>query len=426
VDRPQRTDSSIEKEHMVLHDTFLRHLSNAQAFFSVHNYKDSYKEIRLAGDIDPLNPKLARLAMEIFKRTNKSDGLIHICERLLEQDKDDNDIRLNLAYGFLIAGNFGAALDICSQLLELDLNETQLITAHEIAGDCDRRKNNHETAKVHYLAILDSVDSPQRILLKLMGCYYKLNDSKNVVVTAGRLIEMGYTDKKLMDLYNQAVDATKQKINIKYKPRSIWQRLFRSGYDPVYAQMMSLEIEKSNAERRLDVEKRKNYTDTLTQINNRTFFDDILAPMFDGKNEICLVMFDIDKFKDINDTHGHKTGDQVLCEFSAIGKKIFVQNLNGSSRQTFCRYGGEEFLAVISGSKTEASKKAETMRFYVESALKGEMKTKYGVETGLITCSCGLAAHPAEAKTFQDVYLIADKRLYTAKEQGRNKVIIEN
>jgi diguanylate cyclase (GGDEF)-like protein len=420
--------SDLEKRQR--RDVFLRHYANAQAYFSAQNYKESFKEIRKAGEIEPLNVKLARLAIEIFKRTQNSDGLITICQKMLDIDPDDTDMQLDLALGFFLSENYPVVIDMTTHLLNLDLNETEQLTCMELLADSLRKKNDFEKAKSLYLKILEKVDNPQRILIKLTACYYRLEDHKNVVVTSGRLIEMGYNDQNIVNLYHAAVEKTEKNIGRLYKPKGFLQALFRGAYDPVYAHLMSLEIEKEKMERRVDTEQRKAYTDALTGANNRAFFDERLIQYFTpgtlpvGTGFVFL-FFDIDNFKTINDEYGHKMGDAVLVEYTKIGKIFFKQGLPGADRQieTWCRYGGEEFVALFFGTKTDAFKKADEFRLYVQGTLHIKVQQNQGKPVRIITCSGGLVEFPTEVKDFSEANQLADKRLYYAKNNGRNQII---
>jgi diguanylate cyclase (GGDEF)-like protein len=411
-------------------DLFLRHYGNAQAYFSDQNYKESYREIRLAGEIDPMNVKLGKLAIEIFKKTKNGDNLVAVCEKMLTIEPDDIDLKIDLAYGFLLSENYTVVIDMTTHMLKQELNETEIMICTEFLADSLGKKNEFGKAKNHYLSLLDKVDKPSRILIKLTGCYYRLNDHKNVVVTAGRLIEMGYNDQRIQNLYQAAVEKTEKHIGTLYKPKNFLQQLFRSGYDPVYAHLMNMEIEKENMERRVDNEQRLRYTDPLTGANNRAFFDEKLLPFFmPGKLQVntsfIFLFFDIDKFKTINDEYGHKMGDAVLIEYCKIGKIFFKQMLPDKSREieTWCRYGGEEFVALFFGSKADAFKKADGFRLYVQSTLHIKVQQSHGKPVRIITCSGGLVEFPTEVKDFSEANQLADKRLYFAKNNGRNQIV---
>ena len=408
-------------------DLFLRYYANAQAYFSAQNYREAFKEIRHAGEIDPLNMKLAQLAIEIFKRTQNGENLTAICEKMIEIEPDNIDLQLDLALGHFLIGNYPAVIDACTYILTKDLNDSQELTCTELLADALRKKNEFEKAKNYYLKIVERVTGVHRILIKLTGCYYRIGDHKNVVVTAGRLIEMGYNDQNIINLYNFAVEKTEKSIG---KPKSFLQSLFRKSYDPAYAHLMNLELEKEHAERRVDTEQRKRYTDTLTGSNNRAFFDERLLSYFTPDTTtqsagFVFCFFDIDKFKTINDEYGHKMGDAALIEFSKIGKDFFKQDLPDGKKQveTWCRYGGEEFVALYFGDKAAAFKKTEKFRLYIQSTLHIKVQQSQGKPVRIVTCSGGLAEYPAEVKDFTEAHQLADKRLYYAKNHGRNQIV---
>ncbi|NDV22335.1 GGDEF domain-containing protein [Desulfovibrio sp. JC022] len=130
---------------------------------------------------------------------------------------------------------------------------------------------------------------------------------------------------------------------------------------------------------------------------------------------LSVIMLDVDDFKAVNDSYGHATGDMVL---RAVG-----QILHDNSRQGVdipCRYGGEEFVILMPGSeKKEAVIVAERIRSACENATisvpEGKVK---------ITASCGIASIEECQEPSADALLnIADKRMYCAKESGRNQVV---
>lgn len=123
----------------------------------------------------------------------------------------------------------------------------------------------------------------------------------------------------------------------------------------------------------------------------------------------CAITFDIDHFKKVNDNYGHAAGDQVLRELSAIV-------LDSSRENDVCiRLGGEEFLILMTHCKLElAVRVAERLRAAV-------MEHSF-TDVGSVTISLGVAAWPEHNKTPQEILIIADKRLYRAKNLGRNQV----
>jgi diguanylate cyclase (GGDEF)-like protein len=118
-------------------------------------------------------------------------------------------------------------------------------------------------------------------------------------------------------------------------------------------------------------------------------------------------------------------GDAALIEFSKIGKDFFKQDLPDGKKQveTWCRYGGEEFVALYFGDKAAAFKKTEKFRLYIQSTLHIKVQQSQGKPVRIVTCSGGLAEYPAEVKDFTEAHQLADKRLYYAKNHGRNQIV---
>jgi two-component system cell cycle response regulator len=159
-------------------------------------------------------------------------------------------------------------------------------------------------------------------------------------------------------------------------------------------------------------------TDGLTQIENRRSLEERLHDMWQHSvrlhEPIAVVMCDIDKFKNVNDTYGHQAGDSVLKEFAQL--------LKGEAREIdrVGRYGGEEFLLILPGTVLDAAVTfAERLREKVE-----KHTFSYAGGTLCRTMSCGVAASPHPKVKDQEALLrAADDALYVAKETGRNRVI---
>lgn len=159
-------------------------------------------------------------------------------------------------------------------------------------------------------------------------------------------------------------------------------------------------------------------TDGLTGIENRRSLEMHLHEMWQHSTRlhepIALIICDIDKFKAVNDNYGHQAGDSVLKEFAQL--------LKSEAREIdrVGRYGGEEFLLILSGTVLDAAVTfAERLREKVEghtfSYTGGKLRR---------TMSCGVAASPHPRVPDQEALLrAADGALYVAKETGRNRVV---
>ncbi|HDQ25458.1 MAG TPA: GGDEF domain-containing protein [bacterium] len=160
--------------------------------------------------------------------------------------------------------------------------------------------------------------------------------------------------------------------------------------------------------------ERRAIVDGLTGLFNRRYFETKLeeeltfAKRF--RTRLCLIMFDIDHFKPVNDTYGHQTGDTVLQEIAEVVKPLLT------STDSPCRYGGEEFAVIMPETDTaEAFETAERLRKAVEE------RAFYGGETLIkITVSLGIAEYPTHALIKERLIEKADAALYSAKNSGRN------
>jgi len=156
-------------------------------------------------------------------------------------------------------------------------------------------------------------------------------------------------------------------------------------------------------------------TDGLTGMQNRRYFDDALREYLDEFRRIDrpvgLMILDLDHFKQVNDTHGHDVGDEVL--------RAVASCLRGMTRyhDVVARLGGEEFAVVTPNMDAELlGRFAERIRKAIAnmSILSGNVRLK-------VTTSVGLAVWDHK-ESAEDFYRRADRQLYEAKKQGRNRV----
>jgi len=157
--------------------------------------------------------------------------------------------------------------------------------------------------------------------------------------------------------------------------------------------------------------------DSLTNVFNKRFLIDAVSREFERSQTFgrvfCVVMIDIDFFKRFNDTHGHLVGDEVLQEFA---RRI---DQDCGANRIFARFGGEEFaLLLVETPLAEATKFAEKMR----SKITSEPFSCCGGKLE-VTASFGVAQYdPDSHKSFSAILDQADRHLYTAKANGRNRV----
>jgi diguanylate cyclase (GGDEF)-like protein len=161
------------------------------------------------------------------------------------------------------------------------------------------------------------------------------------------------------------------------------------------------------------------FRDGLTNLYNHRYFQEILSSeMARAKrynDSLCLILFDIDFFKKVNDTHGHPAGDQVLINLAqAISKAVRPCDI-------VARYGGEEFAVILpQTSETGLKVFAERLRRCAAS-----LTTVFKKGPVTITISCG-GAHfsPTDKVTEQEFISTVDRALFLSKNNGRNRVTI--
>ena len=160
-------------------------------------------------------------------------------------------------------------------------------------------------------------------------------------------------------------------------------------------------------------------SDPLTGLFNRGYVEDRLAIELSRAhrygNVLTLAVIDADRFKALNDTHGHAAGDFVLKKIGALLRDSFRQS------DTTARYGGEEFVVLLPETDIEAARrKVESLR---------ELVAATPIQLGLlaqsvqITISAGLASFPDDGDDAAELLAAADERMFRAKRQGRNLVV---
>jgi diguanylate cyclase (GGDEF)-like protein len=168
------------------------------------------------------------------------------------------------------------------------------------------------------------------------------------------------------------------------------------------------ELKRVNAELKI-----QSITDPLTSLYNKGYFTDHLdieiARSLRYGSSLSLVVFDIDKFKIINDSYGHLVGDDVLKTLADLCQ------INIRASDIFARWGGEEFVVLSPESDKENTIVfAEKLRRLIEG---------YSFSIPLqVTCSFGVTEYK-EGDSADSFIHRADQALYTAKQEGRNKVV---
>ncbi|RPJ06332.1 MAG: GGDEF domain-containing protein [Spirochaetaceae bacterium] len=165
---------------------------------------------------------------------------------------------------------------------------------------------------------------------------------------------------------------------------------------------------------------RRAITDEVTGAYNRRYLDRALADCFISSQAagkpFSLVMVDLDHFREINEAYNHEVGNKLLCHVVEAFKKHLRQG------DILARYGGDEFTMLFPGTQlSEAHQVAEAIRAEIESRA---MKVDKFLPALSVTTSQGIAAFPENSLELEVLKNLADKALYRAKEEGRNRVAL--
>ncbi|KAF1015083.1 MAG: Diguanylate cyclase DgcM [Stenotrophomonas maltophilia] len=152
-------------------------------------------------------------------------------------------------------------------------------------------------------------------------------------------------------------------------------------------------------------------TDPLTGLLNRRGLQQALEAWQLHGQPFAIVALDIDRFKAINDRHGHAVGDTAIVH---IAEQMRRHSREGD---VLCRSGGEEFLLLLPGISADAARQAA-------ERLRREIAAEPFAPVGTITVSLGVAHYPSFHADAEQALRLADKALYLAKEQGRDRVVV--
>ncbi len=159
--------------------------------------------------------------------------------------------------------------------------------------------------------------------------------------------------------------------------------------------------------------------DPVTGLFNRRYLEESLerevARAERREGSLGVVMMDLDHFKVFNDTYGHRAGDAVLVSLGGLLPTLI------RGEDVPCRYGGEEFAVIFPDATAEqVAGRADEIR----EALSAVPLRHADRELGRVTLSVGVASYPEHGQTPEELILAADRALYEAKEQGRNRVVV--
>ena len=164
------------------------------------------------------------------------------------------------------------------------------------------------------------------------------------------------------------------------------------------------------------------YLDDLTGLRNRRFLYSVFSESWNriasSDRRLSLAIVDLDYFKEVNDTHGHLTGDLVLSETALLIEEFL------SDGDHAIRYGGDEFVLLLPDrSKTDAGMLVESLRRAMADKAFVSKEENQPLEV-VLSFSIGVATYPEDGSTGEELMTAADKALYASKRAGRNRVTL--
>ncbi len=249
--------------------------------------------------------------------------------------------------------------------------------------------------------------------------------SKPVTVVAGVILAL-LTGFIIMNISSAFVSSlTSLSLYVLYVLGAYWSmKYFNLWVDIVYPMLLALTafisayiVKYFITSRDFEHQYKLATTDGLTELYNHRYFQEQMKLNVENSkrygNEFSMIILDIDFFKKFNDTYGHQSGDAVLRQVA--------QTLKRSVRATdiACRYGGEEMSIILPNTgKNVAHSTAEKICERVSS---NKFKLQGDKEVS-VTISLGVSTYPQDGQTPSELIEAADKRLYNAKNNGRNQV----
>lgn len=160
--------------------------------------------------------------------------------------------------------------------------------------------------------------------------------------------------------------------------------------------------------------------DSLTSLDNRMSLFEQGKMLFEqsatGQQSLSVIFLDIDYFKQVNDTLGHYVGDRLLVHLAKLSKEAM------RSRDVLCRFGGEEFVALLpDASHEEAKAIAQRLKDKIE-----QNPLLIDDQNVVVSASIGVAEFNDKLTSFEQLLNLADQAMYQAKSQGRNQIVAAN
>lgn len=359
-----------------------------------------------------------------FVQQSVDKSVQNVLQKNTLQQKDHLELVLEKEYEFLEspAAYFGTTSDLFSNdnlqlLAELasssSYHRLMLFSTDGIGRSSDGKKTDAssrnyfqktlEGRRVISSPLSSSVDNETLVVLTV-PVYDK--DQNIIGVFGGSIDVTELTTMLFEDLYSGSgysfiTDSDGNIISIESTHNEIRENFFTSSSDWVFQTSLL----------------RQAHTDALTGLLNKVYAEHTISEWLrekDFEDLQALMMIDMDYFKQINDTYGHATGDQVLKIFAGFLKEQF------RTTDIIGRVGGDEFMILMKNVRLDYSIHLHLQKLYT-NLQNIDIPELNGRK---LSCSIGCAVAPTDAESFSQLYRLADHALYTAKQNGRGRFVI--
>lgn len=287
-----------------------------------------------------------------------------------------------------------------------------------------------------YNMLLNTIinNSPDAIYAKdLEGKYILFNKAAAKMVNADIKNVLGKSDEEIFDIEDakkvQATDketAFSAKVSTSERTLTVKDGTFKTvlatkgalvdeqnSVFGVFGISRDITSQKEH-ERFLEESKEKfynlSYQDKVTNLPNRLKISEVLVEKCSQKIPFCLILLDLDEFKTVNDSYGHRFGDKLLFEVSKVLVEVF------DSTAFIARMGGDEFAIALNQSDKE---KIEVLM----QKLHGKFSNPFKIDMVevYITASSGISIYPDDVQSMEEMYQASDTAMYNAKKLGKNR-----
>jgi diguanylate cyclase (GGDEF)-like protein len=384
--------------------------------------------------------KLAKSAEELFALVEGVCPTVILINLELLKKRPDwqkfknwrNNFKIPL---FVISNNLELEYRVQALELQVDIFLQKPVTSSQIFAAVVRAMNFHKHHPVKVMVLDDDQQVTQLLMMLLEGSHFHveiLNDPTRFWQVLNKI----QPDLLVLDIEMPTLDGLQLCRMIRQDFQWSWLPiLFLTGHDDIHTlqkafaagadDFISKPIDPNgfvnrvlNRWKRSQLYRDQMDTDLLTGISNRTggsrSFSQLLQLAAQSHRPLCLVVLDLDHFKQVNDRYGHEEGDRVLREFGEFLKQ------NCRAEDVLARWGGEEFIVAMLGLTREAGVKRMNE---IRHEWRSKAFTSANGEAFQVTFSGGVAQYPADGTDFQVLYRTADAALYKAKGAGRNLIL---